>query len=72
MKNSPIFYMGCKRRLIQKGLCDLFPSIQRAINDMKYYLLNLDSFDNEVNKKTSERIQEAFQILGIILPTLWW
>ena len=46
--------------------------IQRAINDMKYYLLNLDSFDNEVNKKTSERIQEAFQILGIILPALWW
>lgn len=46
--------------------------IQRAINDMKYYLLNPDSFDNEVNKKTSERIQEAFQILGIILPALWW
>lgn len=46
--------------------------IQKAISDMEYYLLNLDSFDNEVNKKTSERIQEAFQILGIILPALWW
>lgn len=56
MKNSPIFYMGCKRRLIQKGLCDLFPSdintfvdifsgsgiVSMNVNAQKYIVNDID------------------------------
>lgn len=56
MKNSPIFYMGCKRRLIQKGLCDLFPDdintfvdifsgsgiVSMNVNAQKYIVNDID------------------------------
>ena len=47
-------------------------AILLAISDIEFYLVNLGSMEPEIIKKSSEKISEAYTIIGIVLPTLWY
>lgn len=55
-------------------------AILLAISDIEFYLLNNDKIDfnmtsEEIEKLTKQclsKIAEAYKIIGIILPTLWY
>ena len=66
---SPIFYMGNKKKLIKKGLIDLFPknkeyytslnkTIIEAINELKKYM----TIQYEQNKKDNVYQPDAWYI----------
>lgn len=62
VKVSPIFYMGCKRKLIKKGLCDFFPDNINGFVDVfsgscivslntkakSYWINDIDDFLNKL------------------------
>ena len=46
-------------------------AIQKALSDLEFYLKYQDS-DAETEKECLSKIQEAFNIIGLISPALWW
>lgn len=46
-------------------------AILKALSNLEFYLKYQDS-DNETEKECLSKIQEAFNIIGLIFPALWW
>jgi len=42
------------------------------LEDLEYWLLNQDTWKEEIAKECSKRAEQAYKLLGIILPSLWW
>ena len=47
-------------------------ALKLAISDIEYYLKNLESNDIKVSEESDKRILEAYNIIGIILSSLWY
>lgn len=43
-----------------------------AISDMEYYLCNSEVLEQSIENECARKIAEAFYIIGIIFPALWW
>lgn len=47
-------------------------AILLAIDDIEYYLCNSERLDEDLGKICNTKAAEAFRIIGIIFPALWW
>lgn len=47
-------------------------AILEAISDFEFAMKNYGSVDRETDEEALRRIANAYMILGIIYPTLWW
>lgn len=47
-------------------------AILSILEDLEYYLLNSEKWDEAILKECATRSERAYKLLGIILPSLWW
>lgn len=46
--------------------------ILRIIADIEFWLKNNDSLNQEKEKEADAKISNAYKMIGIIFPVLWW
>ena len=47
-------------------------AILSILEDLEYWLLNSEKWDEAILKECTVRSERAYRLLGIILPSLWW
>ena len=47
-------------------------AILEVISDFEYVMEYYDSDNNDLIKEAQRRVANAYMILGVIYPTLWW
>lgn len=47
-------------------------AILLALKDMEFYLQHSEDWGEDISQKRNNKIAEAYYILGIIFPALWW
>ena len=47
-------------------------AILTILEDLEYWLLNSEKWDENILKECTIRSERAYKLLGIILPSLWW
>lgn len=47
-------------------------AILLALEDIEFYLQHSEEWDKDISQECNSKIAEAYSILGIILPALWW
>lgn len=46
--------------------------LSHILEDLEFYLFHMDDFDIEIWEEVKHKSEEAYKLLGIILPSLWW